>query len=116
MKILKKFIPGNLKQRIKDNLGVPSFKWSINNLKKKNFNPRFVVDVGAYKGEWTLEFLGAFPGSKVMMVEAQKNKEAFLKKISEKFPSVEYEIALMSALDNAEKLFLEIHPDRARPG
>ena len=41
------------------------------------------------------------------MVEAQKDKEHFLKNITEKFPSVDYEIELLSAVDGAEKLFLE---------
>src|SRR5579863_1739242 len=119
MNILKKIIPVNLKRMMKEDLGVPSFQWSINNLKKKNFYPHSIVDIGAYKGEWTLEVLRVFPGSRVIMIEAQKNKEIFLKNITQQFPTVDYEIALLSSLDNAEKLFLEnetaSHITKSRP-
>ena len=42
-----------------------------NNLKAANFNPAFVVDIGANTGTWTRELLKNFPNAKVLMIEPQ---------------------------------------------
>jgi len=33
----------------------------------------FVIDVGAYHGEWTKNFLDVFPGTEIFMVEGQQS-------------------------------------------
>ncbi len=107
MNIFKKIIPYTLKRRIKENLGVPSLHWSLQNLKRKNFIPAVIIDVGAYEGLWTLDVLGVFPNSKVLMVEAQDKKKDHLMKVTKSHPNVDCAIALLSAENGKEKLFFE---------
>ena len=107
MNIFKKIIPYRFKRRVKEHLGVPSFHWSLQNLKKKNFNPSFILDIGAYEGNWTKDVLEVFPTAKILMIEAQKNKEAFLAGIKKMHPNTDYAISLLSSQDGLKKIFRE---------
>ena len=105
--ILKRLFPSKYKRTIKEHLGVPSLHWSLQNLKRKNFDPAVIFDIGAYEGLWTLDVLEVFPSAKILMVEAQKNKAPFLKSIKEKYQHVDYAISLLSSEDGAIKSFVE---------
>ena len=107
MKIIKKLLPFKYKRSVKERMGVPSLHWSLQNLKKKNFNPGSVLDIGAYEGYWTLDLLEVFPSTRVLMVEAQDNKKTFLEKVKHNCPGTDYSIALLSSVDGAEKYFCE---------
>ncbi len=108
VKFIKKLFPFSFKRSVKDNLGVPSLHWSLQNLKKKGFNPVNVVDVAAYEGHWTIDFSEVFPISKILMVEPQSKKEGKLKTVIRRFSNVDYAINLLSSADNAEVFFLKM--------
>jgi FkbM family methyltransferase len=107
LNLIKKIIPFRYKRKIKEKLGVPSLHWSLQNIKRLGFSPSFVVDIGAYEGNWTEDFLEVFPGTKILMLEAQTSKEEKLKKICDRFKNVYHYIALLSAEDGKEFAFLE---------
>jgi len=107
MKIIKKLLPFKYKRSVKEGLGVPCLHWSLQNLKKKKFNPVSVLDIGAYEGYWTLDMLEVFPSARVLMVEAQDNKKSFLEKVKQKCPGTDYSITLLSSVDGEEKYFCE---------
>lgn len=107
MNLLKKIIPYKYKRKIKDDLGVPSLHWSLQNLKKLGFLPSAVIDIGAYEGHWTLDVLEVFPQAKILMVEAQNQKEAILQKLVKNYSNTDYAIALLSSELGSEKLFYE---------
>lgn len=107
VKLAKKLFPFKFKRKIKEHLGVPSLHWSLQNLKKKNFNPAVILDVGAYQGLWTLDILEVFPSAKVLLIEAQHNKAPYLEAIKQKYPNVNYAIELLSSTDGADILFEE---------
>lgn len=107
MNLIKRILPSKYKRSVKEKLGVPSLHWSLENLKRKNFYPSAVLDIGAYEGLWTLDLLEVFPAARVLMVEAQKNKEQFLQSIKEKYPHTDYAISLLSSEDGATKFFAE---------
>ncbi|WP_100076430.1 FkbM family methyltransferase [Chryseobacterium camelliae] len=50
-----------------------------NNLKKANFYPSFIVDIGANTGTWTREFLQHFPDSNIVMIEPQERLSPYFK-------------------------------------
>jgi FkbM family methyltransferase len=107
MNLIKKIIPGKYKRKIKEDLGVPSLHWSLENLKKSGFNPSVIIDIGAYEGYWTLDTLEVFPSAKIIMVEAQQKKKTALQKVVAKHPNTEYCVALLSSTTGNEKFFLE---------
>ena len=107
MNFIKNFIPAKFKRRIKDNLGVPSLHWTLMNLKACSFDPSFTVDIGAYVGEWTEQFLEVFPGKKVLMLEAQESKKTLLENVCAKYNDVNCLIGLLSATNGKPVSFHE---------
>lgn len=104
---LKTILLAKYKRRIKERLGVPSLHWSLQNLKQNKFNPSIILDIGAFEGHWTMNVLEVFPDAKILMIEAQKNKESLLKNIVQNNKNVEYAIALVSGSDGVQILFRE---------
>jgi len=45
-------------------------KIALKNIKKVNYGPKTILDVGAHKGNWTREVLKIFPTAKYELVEA----------------------------------------------
>lgn len=88
-------------------MGVPSMHWSLQNIKQLGFDPAFVLDIGAYEGYWTKDFLEVFPQSNVLMFEAQKSKEVKLQKLCSEFSNVSFHIALLSNEDGKTLHFEE---------
>jgi FkbM family methyltransferase len=107
IKLLKKLFPSSFKREIKEKLGVPSLHWALVNLRTCGFVPLFTVDIGAYIGEWTEQFLEVYPGTKVLMMEAQKSKKPFLDKITEKYSHVSHSIGLLGAINGKVVTFYE---------
>lgn len=85
--------------------GVNSMWWSIENLKKLGFNPKTVIDVGAYKGNWTASVLGTFDSAKFLMIEAQPNLKDHLENRSKINDRVLFESTLVGAAANEKKEF-----------
>ncbi|MBP6688255.1 MAG: FkbM family methyltransferase, partial [Lacibacter sp.] len=107
MQFIKKLIPSGYKRNIKEQLGVPSLHWSLQNIKLLGFTPSFVVDIGAYEGYWTRDFLEVYPDTKILMLEAQSAKEEKLKMVCSDFRNTQYHIALLSPEDGKEFSFIE---------
>ena len=99
-------IPNVLIEKLKRRLGVPNQGWSLENLKRNGFNPKLILDIGAYEGKWTEEVLTIFPSAHFLMIEAQINKEIKLKSVVKRnIDKVEYKITLLSSKDNEQLLF-----------
>lgn len=107
MQFIKKLIPSRYKRDIKEQLGVPSLHWSLQNMKRLGFNPSFAVDIGAYEGYWARDFLEVYPAAKILMLEAQSTKEEKLKMVCSDFSNAQYHIALLSPEDGKEFSFIE---------
>ena len=80
--------------------------WSLRSMKKRGFSPKTIIDVGAYEGEWTRAVRMVFPESTVLMIEAQPEKEAYLRRVKDYHPGrVDYTISLLGAEDRDEAPF-----------
>jgi FkbM family methyltransferase len=58
--------------------GLPSLAGSLNNLKAQGFSPRFILDIGGYRGEWSREAAAIFEEAQLLIVEANPGQEADL--------------------------------------
>lgn len=96
-KLIRKFLPEQKIWKIKNRHNIPSMEWSLANIKKLGFKPGFVIDAGAYDGEWTKMFKRIFPSARVLMIEAQSNKETILKAVTEALPDTYFHIDLLGA-------------------
>lgn len=60
-----------------------------------NFNPRTILDLGAYEGTWSLMIKKVFPQSQIFMVESNPTKKSVLDIIN-----IPYKIALLGDMNN----------------
>lgn len=87
----------------------PSQEGSLQTLQTMGFKPRFCVDVGAYHGEWTNMVRRYFPGTNVLMIEAQDGKRPALDQIIASAPGeISLEMALLGAADGEPVSFTEM--------
>lgn len=67
-------------------LNMVSLSWSLEKIKSLGFEPRAIIDVGAYAGEWTRSIRHIFPDARFLMVEAQPKKMAHLENVKRMDP------------------------------
>lgn len=65
------------------------------------------MDIGAYVGKWSINVLEVYPNAKILMVEAQSDKVPYLEEIKKRYPTTDYAISLLSAVDGVVMLFEE---------
>lgn len=88
---------------------VRSTKGGLQRLKTLGFGPEGILDIGAYEGEWMRMAKTVFPESKVLMVEAQPEKEPILSAACKAYNgSVEYLIALLGQSNQEAAPFFQM--------
>lgn len=97
MNFLKKFVPNSIKQYIKSSSGAPDLRSSLMRLKNLGFNPKTIIDIGAYEGNWALEVHSLFPQASVLLIEGQVNKKEILLEKIKTLPNATLQIALLGA-------------------
>ncbi|HTE02434.1 MAG TPA: FkbM family methyltransferase [Mucilaginibacter sp.] len=97
----KRLVPESLKKILRDRLGVPSQEGSLKRIRQLGYNPTHCLDIGAYEGNWAVEFKQVFPESAILMIEGQREKEPYLIKTKEKYSNVDYIIALLGARETS---------------
>lgn len=99
LSLLKSFIPALFKNKLKEKLGVPSQEYSLKSLKKLGYQPKLVLDIGAYEGNWATSFSTIFPEAKILMLEGQKSKKDILQQKSVANKQLEFRIALLGSAE-----------------
>jgi FkbM family methyltransferase len=116
--LIRTIIPQSLRKLI-SRLGVvfgeptltnfPSIELTLKYLKEWGYTPQFVVDVGAYCGDWTEMFKTFFPSATILMVEPQASQTDSLKKICQTSNSTVFlETSLLGSVDGQEVQFTEM--------
>jgi FkbM family methyltransferase len=81
-------LPRETKRRLGVNLGVPDLRWSLLQLRRFGFIPKHVMDVGAFKGDWTRACLDIFPEASISCIEPQDTVQQGLQKLMSKHSNV----------------------------
>lgn len=108
MSIITKIIPNSIKKKLRERWLVPDMFWSLENMKRSGFNPKKIIDIGAYQGEWTEEVITIFPNASFLMAEAMPAKKPYLDKVVEKHKNVQYEIGVLGSSTGKEIVFHEM--------
>jgi len=77
-------------------------------LRTKGFQPTFIIDVGAYEGNWTRLARGVFGDVPTLMVEAQPSKRVGLETLCRELSNVGYVGALLGSESGETKQFFEM--------
>ena len=107
MSIINKLLTGKAKEYLKRKVGVPDMFVSLERLRDLGFNPKQIIDVGAFEGEWTAATSLIFPNANILMVEAMPQKEPKIKSLKVN-PKIDYEIAVLGATDGKNVFFTEL--------
>lgn len=83
-----------------------STEWSLKNLSGNGVHPACTIDCGAYVGNWTRMVKNIFPDTRVLMIEANPERERDLREVASAYPqTVDYAIALLGAREQASTQF-----------
>jgi FkbM family methyltransferase len=112
LNLLKSAVPRGVKQRVKRDLmnyfQVPTSEWSLENMRRLGFRPSSAVDIGAYKGEWTVATKHIFPEASFLMLEAQQARQPDLEAVKQSHgPGIDYRIALLGPENRDDVVFNE---------
>lgn len=104
-----RWIPESLKQKIRRRFGAPDMFWCLENMRNHGFNPKFILDIGAYEGTWTSRTRDIFPDSRFLMLEAMPGKSNALEAVCQSAPEkIRYQIALLGKENRADVDFYEL--------
>jgi len=104
-----------VKRKIAERFELPSMERSLENMRRLGFRPTRVVDIGAYKGEWSVMAKGIFPEAAFLMLEAQESQRETLEQVKNpNGASLNYQIALLGP-ENREGVSF-YHHDNAPTG
>jgi len=79
----------------------------LNLLANKNFNPKYIVDVGCGYGQWTIKLLKYFSKSKYFLFDADNNNLNKLQNLKNKYKNLDFKICLLSN-DNSQYDFFKM--------
>lgn len=86
---LAQYLASDLTPENKAKIGKSNLTHSLSQLKKLGYDPTNIIDIGAHKGDWTLEVLNVFPDSKYYLFEPLPNKKELLQS---RFNSEQFEL------------------------
>jgi FkbM family methyltransferase len=117
-KILKsaaRLMPLGLRRKIKESLlnhfEVPRATWSLGNMHRLGFTPSLIVDIGAYKGEWSTMAREVFPAAEILMLEAQEERIPDLERAKKLLGGkIDYRISLLGA-EHREGVIFNKYPN-----
>ena len=87
---------------------VPAEESAYLRLRDKGFTPAAIVDVGAYKGDWTRLARRVFPNVPVLMVEPQASKRPHLEEVCRELQGTQYVQALIGRRGGESTAFFEM--------
>ena len=105
-------LPGRIERALSRVLGKSSSlseeEAAYRRLLEKGWRPGGIIDVGAYRGDWTRLVSRLFPGVPVLMVEAQEGKAAGLKGLAAELENVSFASAVLGSSAGREVTFYEM--------
>jgi len=108
--LLLKLLPAEWKRRLGIHLGAPDLRWSIGQLVRFGFIPRTIMDVGAFRGEWTRICLQLFPEAHFTCIEPQDGVQRILKELERRYSNVKVVQALLGSHNREDVPFDEMGP------
>lgn len=114
IKFLWGLLPHSLKSKVHNHLSA-KFRTPdqtmfdhLRNLRELGYNPAYVIDVGAYIGEWTLHAKNIFPDATFLMIEPQFSKVEVLNKITKENANTLFANALIGKENRSNVVFYEM--------
>jgi FkbM family methyltransferase len=78
---------------------------SLQNARSNGFQPRTIIDVGAFQGDWARMAARVFPDVPIRMFEANPEKERWLESVAHEIPKSQYRLALLGSAPSSSVTF-----------
>lgn len=118
-------IPPEWRKKIGCHLGAPDLRWSLMQLRRYGFSPKNIMDVGAFRGDWTKICLEVFPEAYITCIEPQDAYREILDKFAEKHSNIRIIQALLgnkvhpavkfSEVGSGSSVLVDSDPSTLRP-
>ena len=97
-RLFKCFVSRNYKlhHRYQNKNQITNAELILDLLKRKNFIPEYIIDIGCGYGQWTKKLLKFYPSSRYLLFDADKNNIEQLNVLKNKYNNVSYKICLLS--------------------
>ena len=77
----------------------------LNLLKRKSFNPKYIIDIGCGHGQWTKKLFKFFPSSQYLLFDADKNNSKKLNDLKKNHKNLNFKICLLSDDNRSYKFY-----------
>ena len=101
-------LPVEWKKKLSIHCGAPHIEWSLRQLKLFGFDPRHIIDVGAFEGDWARSCLGVFPQAFITCIEPQDSKQARLRALGSQVPNIQVIQTLLGDTSLPDVPFVEM--------
>jgi FkbM family methyltransferase len=103
----KAVVPETLKRELRRSLPIPDTEACLSRMQRNGFQPKLVVDVGAYVGDWTRMCRRVFPDASILMIEPQAAAQSVLQEISARDRNIDVAHALLGGRSDSQIPFYE---------
>ena len=106
-RLFKCFVSRNytLHHRYQNKNQITNAELILDLLKRKNFIPEYIIDIGCGYGQWTKKLLKFYPSSRYLLFDADKNNIEKLNVLINKYSNVSYKICLLSDDNKSYKFY-----------
>jgi len=112
---LLKYLPESFKEKIRHRAGAVTENARLRNLKNAGFNPRQIIDAGAYLGTWSRQIHQIFPEAGILLIEPQPSEAAKLKQLADRIPGSHFCACAVGATAGEVLLYQQSSNSRVIP-
>ncbi len=107
LSVAKSCFPESLKRQVRRSLPIPDTEACLSRMQRNGFQPKLVVDVGAYIGDWTRMCKRVYPNASILMIEPQAVTQDALQQMAADDERVDVAHALLGRRCNSRIPFYE---------
>ncbi len=116
-------LPASLKESLRRRAGAVTLGSRLENLRRAGFDPKQIIDAGAFRGEWSLLAHEIFPAASLLLIEPNPQLREHLEEHCRKFPHARLRAVILGSeaktarfvLADSNSRVLDYEPDGAFP-
>ncbi len=112
---LLRLLPEGWKEKMRRRAGAVTLRSRLENLRRAGFQPRQIIDAGAFQGDWAGVAQGVFPGASLLLIEPQPQLAPHLQVLCAQNKNLRFRGALLGAHSSQVRFLLSATNSRIVP-
>ncbi len=108
-------IPESLKEHLRHRVGAVTMRGRLRNMRAAGFNPKKIIDAGAFRGDWTQMAARIFPDASILLIEPQPDLAKHLSAFCSRLHSCRFRQALLGSVRQKAHFFIQESNSRIVP-